>query len=250
MQVDVTESYQYLSSKVLLAFQWLHSSSGWKAHHVAKSDDDTFICVGRLLKTLQKLPLKGLFAGSFHASGASNEIQLTNPSGRWFNPQHAAMFSTKSYAPFMEGGFYLLSWDNVGLLTTEARRNKLFELAKVAPQTIPPNEDTLVAELLFRAKPHEGQQPNRDSALPSQNRRTAGKIQYANFNARQPWPLHIQAFEDKQSLLAVRFAFDQIQFCNFCSWPTTIAIHPASHLWWQKLCMCVVSDCKNDCTTI
>ena len=40
MQVDVRDVYQYLSIKVLAAFQWLHNSSSLKAHYVAKVTHD------------------------------------------------------------------------------------------------------------------------------------------------------------------------------------------------------------------
>jgi hypothetical protein len=248
----------------------------------AQVDDDTFLCVGRLLKSLQKLPREGLYAGAMRpeitpegSTGGlytltmvpaniymplphrgsvltracsvvfqADTVQLSNPSGRWFNPQHAAMFQTTSYAPFMEGGVYMLSWDTVDLLVAEAHHHKLFQLSTLAPGMLPTNEDTLVGDLLFHAQPHEALV----STLVSNNRSQVA-IQYVNFNTRHPWRLYVQSFEDKLATDAVTHGHNQLHVCQMCSNSTTIAFHPASQTWWLKLGMCVVSECNNDCTT-
>lgn len=246
LHLAVEDVYQQLSSKVLAGLRWVQEQH-ISTSYIAKVDDDTFLCVGRLLRTLSKLPRSGLYAGALRHG---DKVQMSNPDGRWFNPQHSALFKSTRYAPFMVGGAYFFSLDVAYTFMAEARRYRLLQLLSAAPNLMPNNEDTLFGDLLFRAaKLHGTETVN----LTYRDGTPATDIVYADFNMRRPWPLQVQSFEDKSSEQAVLYGYDQLQFCHFCSLPRIIAIHPAVHSWWFRLCTCIASQCNsqsNQCTSL
>ena len=81
----------------------------------------------------------------------------TSNAGRWFNPQHTAIFGRKRYTPYMQGGGWILSRGLASLVVLEAdlRLNitslQSRQAHKVRPLNVsllPSVEDALVGELL------------------------------------------------------------------------------------------------------
>ncbi|EOD04247.1 hypothetical protein EMIHUDRAFT_221381 [Emiliania huxleyi CCMP1516] len=65
--LDVGEGYSSLSLKVLAGFAWALGSAAPSFSHLLKTDDDSFVCVGGVLRWLERLPRRrrdSLYAGS------------------------------------------------------------------------------------------------------------------------------------------------------------------------------------------
>ena len=65
--LDIGEGYSSLSLKVLAGFAWALGSAAPSFSHLLKTDDDSFVCVGGVLRWLERLPRRrrdSLYAGS------------------------------------------------------------------------------------------------------------------------------------------------------------------------------------------
>ena len=156
LHTNVPERYELISLKVLAALQF--SVKNTRSAFVLKCDDDSFVCVGGLLDFLSRVPLHGTYAGlamrGEHRPGQRMRINYALPrtaaASQWNDVQHARMFNTSLYAPYMQGGGYVLSHDLVRAVVSEASR-LLFELdvARTPVEKTPRVEDALVGALLF-----------------------------------------------------------------------------------------------------
>ena len=157
VRVPTSEGYHQIAHKVLLGLAWAVRHR--PALYYMKTDDDAFLCIGGILSLLRSASHKyrqstlGLYAGQLESEHL--QIQLRNPATRWFNPQHYAIFGRKRYAPYMQGGGYLLSAALARVVVGEARR-KLGLLWSHAEEPsvqatglkLPTVEDALVGQLI------------------------------------------------------------------------------------------------------
>ena len=136
LSLPVEDGYRALSYKVVGAMRWLLASVAFK--FALKTDDDSFVCVARLLEQLHALPRARVYLGAI----SKKRKVITDPShadfARWGDRDYVALFNRSVYAAYMQGAGYVLSSD---LVATVARR------AAPLPR-LPAIEDALVGTLL------------------------------------------------------------------------------------------------------
>ena len=93
------------------AFAWAAAHVAFK--YVLKTDDDSFVCVARLVERLRDAPRRGFYLGVVNAH--HRVIQgATDPSyARWNDDAYVSLFNRTTYAPYMQGAGYVLSSDLV-----------------------------------------------------------------------------------------------------------------------------------------
>ena len=136
LSLPVEDGYRALSYKVVGAMRWLLASVAFK--FALKTDDDSFVCVARLLEQLHALPRTRVYLGAI----SRKRKVITDPShadfARWGDRDYVALFNRSVYAAYMQGAGYVLSSD---LVATVARR------AAPLPR-LPAIEDALVGTLV------------------------------------------------------------------------------------------------------
>jgi hypothetical protein len=136
LSLPVEDGYRSLSYKVVGAMRWLLASVAFK--FALKTDDDSFVCVARLLEQLYALPRTRVYLGAI----SKKRKVITDPSHahfeRWGDRDYVALFNRSVYAAYMQGAGYVLSSD---LVATVARR------AAPLPR-LPAIEDALIGTLL------------------------------------------------------------------------------------------------------
>ena len=136
LALPVEDGYRSLSYKVVGAMRWLLASLAFK--FALKTDDDSFVCVARLLEQVYALPRTRVYLGAI----SKKRKVITDPSHahfeRWGDRDYVALFNRSVYAAYMQGAGYVLSSD---LVATVARR------AAPLPR-LPAIEDALIGTLL------------------------------------------------------------------------------------------------------
>lgn len=157
LHLAVPEKYTHLSLKMLRALQWLYMSQHALAPaFVAKTDDDTYVCIGTLLNHLVHATLANfshdsdpwgspLYMGRF---ATKNQVYAHKSAWKWNDPGHVRTFGMKMFPKYAVGAFYALSSRAVyGLLHT-AKTLELLKNLNPDHTTFPANEDALVGTLL------------------------------------------------------------------------------------------------------
>ena len=134
--LPVEDGYRQIAQKVVGAFAWAAAHVAFK--YVLKTDDDSFVCVARLVERLHYAPRRGFYLGVVNAH--HRVIQgATDPSyARWNDDAYVSLFNRTTYAPYMQGAGYVLSADMAALVAARA----------AALPTLPAVEDALVGTLL------------------------------------------------------------------------------------------------------
>ena len=112
-----------------------------------KADDDSFACVGSVMHVLRSAPAN-LYAGAL----VNNPWSSNDRSSKWYNPQHEVLFGRLRYAPYFQGGGYILSANAVALVLGVARQmlnvSRMHALPSASHALVPTVEDALVGQLL------------------------------------------------------------------------------------------------------
>lgn len=138
LSLPVEDGYRQLSQKVIGAMAWLLDSVAFK--FVLKTDDDSFVCLSRLLALLHDLGGhgRGLYLGAI----SKKHKVITNPRHkhfeRWSDLEYVELFNRTVYATYMQGAGYVLSADLVDVATRRA----------AAIPRLPAIEDALVGTLV------------------------------------------------------------------------------------------------------
>lgn len=139
LSLPVEDGYRQLSQKVLGAMAWLLDSVAFK--FVLKTDDDSFVCLARLLALLHAFGGgggRGLYLGAI----SKKHKVITNPRHehfeRWGDVEYVELFNRTVYATYMQGAGYVLSADLVDVATRRA----------AAIPRLPAIEDALVGTLV------------------------------------------------------------------------------------------------------
>ena len=137
LELPVEDGYRELTHKVLGALRWAVQHTRFR--YLLKTDDDSFVCVARLLEVLRPLPRERLYLGALNAHHhVITQGKAARQYERWKDPAYVALFNRSVYAPYMQGAGYVLSADLVALAAERAAR---------LPQ-MPAVEDALVGTLV------------------------------------------------------------------------------------------------------
>ena len=156
LELPVEDGYRELTHKVLGALRWSLTQLPFK--YLLKTDDDSFVCVARLLEVLRPLPRERLYLGALNAHHhVITQGKAARQYERWKDPAYVALFNRSVYAPYMQGAGYVLSADLVALAAERAAR---------LPQ-MPAVEDALVGTLVEGeaspvSRPEQFRYKNRD----------------------------------------------------------------------------------------
>lgn len=104
LQSDVVDSYNNLTIKTMLMFEWL-SSRCPSAAYAMKIDSDIFLNVHRLVRLLVEAP-RSLYMTGLVVRGA---VVHRNPASKWFLP--VSVFPEPVYPPYLQGMGYVFSMD-------------------------------------------------------------------------------------------------------------------------------------------
>ena len=153
--LPVSDSYRSLTSKVVSMFEWVVTHIHFR--YVLKTDDDSFVCVSRLLEMLRILPRRKLYLGVVNPAHKVISDMSKTQYERWRDPEYIRLFNRTTYAPYMQGAGYILSADLVEIVVEKAR---------VLP-TLPAVEDALIGALVEKvaeatSRPSGFRHKNRD----------------------------------------------------------------------------------------
>lgn len=112
--LPVPDGYRQITQKVVAAFAWVTSTLQFK--YVLKTDDDSFICLARLLELLRPMARGAVYLGVANRHH-SVVLQPSNPQYmRWRDAEYVALFNRTVYPPYMQGAGYVLSRDMAQLV--------------------------------------------------------------------------------------------------------------------------------------
>lgn len=170
LRVAAPEGLRTIAIKVIRAMSWLyHSPDGLAPRFVAKTDDDTYICVAHLLEVTA--------AAAANATAASSPVQHSNSSmsptpplylyagaqtrgrpvemtegGKWEDQPYVRLFGLPTYPTYAQGALYVISAAAARAALGDARRRSLLDTSQHPnPTTTPVNEDALIGTLLHLA---------------------------------------------------------------------------------------------------
>lgn len=132
--LPVADGYRQITQKVLVAFEWTVRHVAFK--YLLKTDDDSFVCLARLLELLRPLPRLALYLGAVNRNHA-----VIMKRHRWADKEYVKIFNRTVYPPYMQGAGYVLSHDLVAIVADRG-----VELARRTAI-----EDALVGTLLESA---------------------------------------------------------------------------------------------------
>ena len=134
--LPVGDRYRQISQKVIAAMRWVVEHLSFK--YLLKTDDDSFVCLSRLLEMLRAQPRQWMYLGTLN----KNHSVITDPRhadyDRWRDPDYAQLFARQVYLPYMQGAGYVLSDDLV----------RWVEHRAAALPRLPAMEDALVGALV------------------------------------------------------------------------------------------------------
>lgn len=104
---DLTDSYKNLTAKLIRSLQWVDQNVDYK--FLLKTDDDSFVKLGLLVRELQQKSDQRLYWGFF------NGRAHVKKSGKWAEPD---WFLCDRYVPYALGGGYVISSDLVHYISS------------------------------------------------------------------------------------------------------------------------------------
>jgi len=169
--LDVGEGYSSLSLKVLAGFAWALGSAAPSFSHLLKTDDDSFVCVGGVLRWLERLPRRrrdSLYAGSPLAQRCAGKEHL--PVLR-----QLALPRLLRDRKCRRGWRFPLTMHGAGYLLSRGTAVQVVRRAE-ALHPVPNAEDLTVALLLhYRSRQTNGSGADAASATASAAASAAGK---------------------------------------------------------------------------
>lgn len=109
LTLPVPDGYRQITHKVLAALDWAVGATRFR--YVLKTDDDSFVCVSRLLELLRTLPRTSLYLGVVNPKHKVIGARTRTNYERWRDPVYVELYNRSTYAPYMQGAGYVLSAD-------------------------------------------------------------------------------------------------------------------------------------------
>jgi hypothetical protein len=101
ISLPVADGYRNITEKVVSAMRWAASTVAFR--YVLKTDDDSFVCVARLLELLRPMPRKRLYMGIVNPHHNVIGGDSSTRYERWRDPEYVTLFNRSVYAPYMQG---------------------------------------------------------------------------------------------------------------------------------------------------
>ncbi|XP_012536065.1 beta-1,3-galactosyltransferase 1 [Monomorium pharaonis] len=111
------DTYNNLTLKSVMMLKWVTSNCN-QAKYLMKTDDDMFVNIPLLLKTLHSITQVETLLGSL----ICNAKPITDPKNKWYTPKY--MYSEKTYPNYLSGTGYVMS---MGVAS------KLYQAALITP---------------------------------------------------------------------------------------------------------------------
>ena len=116
--LPVEDGYRQIAQKVVGALAWASEHAPFK--YVLKTDDDSFVCVSRLLELLRPSARERLYMGVVNARHKVVTSEESPYYERWRDPLYVRLFNRTVYADYMQGAGYVLSADLAALAVQRA----------------------------------------------------------------------------------------------------------------------------------
>ncbi|XP_011497062.1 PREDICTED: beta-1,3-galactosyltransferase 1-like isoform X2 [Ceratosolen solmsi marchali] len=99
------DTYNNLTLKSVMLLKWVISNCD-KVRYIMKTDDDMFVNIPTLIKTLRERPKS---TGTLIGSLICNAKPITDPKNKWYTPKY--MYSDRTYPSYLSGTGYVMSSD-------------------------------------------------------------------------------------------------------------------------------------------
>ena len=100
LELPVPDGYRQISAKVVGALRWAVGAAPFR--YLLKTDDDSFVCVARLLELLRPLPRSKLYLGVINPKHNVITADTRTNYERWRDPDYVTFFNRSVYAPYMQ----------------------------------------------------------------------------------------------------------------------------------------------------
>ncbi|XP_015610487.1 beta-1,3-galactosyltransferase 1 isoform X2 [Cephus cinctus] len=125
IQEKFQDTYNNLTLKSVMMLKWVNSNCE-NAKYLMKTDDDMFVNVPTLLKTLRaRVQSTGTLLGSL----ICNAKPIQDPKNKWYTPKY--MYAERTYPNYLSGTGYVMSLDVAGKLYQAALSTPLLHLEDV-----------------------------------------------------------------------------------------------------------------------
>ncbi|XP_043506030.1 beta-1,3-galactosyltransferase 1-like isoform X1 [Polistes fuscatus] len=125
LQEKFSDTYNNLTLKSIMMLKWVTSNCE-EAKFIMKTDDDMFVNIVLLMKTLQaRTQSKDILLGSLICSARP----ISNPTNKWYMPKY--MYPEKVYPNYLSGTGYVMSIDAAFKLYQAALSTPLLHLEDV-----------------------------------------------------------------------------------------------------------------------
>ncbi|XP_066581627.1 beta-1,3-galactosyltransferase 1-like isoform X2 [Prorops nasuta] len=125
IQESFYDTYNNLTLKSVMMLKWVTANCN-QVKYIMKTDDDMFVNVPNLVKTLQsRSPTTGTLLGSL----ICNAKPISDPKNKWYTPKY--MYSGRTYPNYLSGTGYVMSIDVARKLYQAALATPLLHLEDV-----------------------------------------------------------------------------------------------------------------------
>ncbi|CAL7950725.1 unnamed protein product [Xylocopa violacea] len=125
IQEQFHDTYNNLTLKSVMMLKWVTSNCG-QAKYLMKTDDDMFVNIPTLHKTLQS---RSQTTDTLLGSLICNAKPILDPTNKWYTPKY--MYSEKVYPNYLSGTGYVMSLDVAFKLYRAALKTPLLHLEDV-----------------------------------------------------------------------------------------------------------------------
>lgn len=125
IQEQFHDTYNNLTLKSVMMLKWVTTKCE-HAKYLMKTDDDMFVNVPTLLKTLKS---KVQSTGTLFGSLICNARPISDPKNKWYTPKY--MYSKKIYPNYLSGTGYVMSLDVAAKLYETSLATPLLHLEDV-----------------------------------------------------------------------------------------------------------------------
>ncbi|XP_076765487.1 beta-1,3-galactosyltransferase 1 isoform X2 [Xylocopa sonorina] len=125
IQEQFHDTYNNLTLKSVMMLKWVTSNCG-QAKYLMKTDDDMFVNIPTLMKTLQS---RSQSTNTLLGSLICNAKPILDPNNKWYTPKY--MYSEKVYPNYLSGTGYVMSLDVAFKLYHAALTTPLLHLEDV-----------------------------------------------------------------------------------------------------------------------
>ncbi|XP_043512311.1 beta-1,3-galactosyltransferase 1-like isoform X2 [Frieseomelitta varia] len=125
IQEKFYDTYNNLTLKSVMMLKWVTSNCG-QAKYLMKTDDDMFVNIPTLMRTLQS---RSQTTNTLLGSLICNAKPILDPNNKWYTPKY--MYSERIYPNYLSGTGYVMSLDVAFKLYHAALRTPLLHLEDV-----------------------------------------------------------------------------------------------------------------------